>query len=59
MEMRRWPSAASHSPDPLALGQVAFAGFLGSTRNGRGLQFHVTESNPCTPIDHPDRTDSK
>ncbi len=32
---------------PLALGSVAqFAGFLTSTRNGRGLLFHITSVEP-------------
>ena len=36
--------AITRQVDALALGSTAeCAGFLGSTRNGRGLVFHVTE----------------
>ena len=34
----------------MALGSAAsFAGFLGATRNGRGLVFHITALDPALP----------
>ena len=34
----------------MALGSLAtFAGFLGATRNGRGLVFHITALDPALP----------
>ena len=34
----------------MALGSAAtFAGFLGATRNGRGLIFHITALDPAQP----------
>jgi primosomal replication protein N len=41
----------------LALGSTGlFGGFLGSTRNGRGMLFHITELTPDPP-DSPSGTD--
>jgi primosomal replication protein N len=50
MEMRRWPSGRSRQVlMSLALGSGAlFGGFLTSTRNGRGLLFHITSVEPSS-----------
>ena len=59
MEMRAVAiGAVTQSLTPLALGSAAlYGGFLTSTRNGRGLLFHITSVEPAI-ADQPDRDPS-
>jgi len=55
MEMKALAiGSITQSLSPLALGSAGlFAGFITSTRNGRGLLFHITSVEPDTQSEGP------